>query len=221
MHDAVTLDEDGRTREAIELYRHVLAQRPDMMAAARHLAFDYWRTGDTPAAIDTLRAALRAGPTPGAQIQLGTYLVEVGGATEAISLLERAAKTDPTLDALNALGIAYARGGRATDGLATFARSLEIDPDNPMTHENIGAIHLDDGRLGAAREEFEHALRSNPLSAQGHAGLAIVAFKSGDRKTALRAGHVRWSSIRPTGTRSTISASSSRRTVSSRPLGAT
>jgi len=185
MHDAVAADEEGRTAEAIELYRQVLARRPEMMAAARHLAFDYWRTGQMPAAIDTLRIALKRGPTPGAEIQLGTYLVEIGRAQEALTLLEKAAEADPTLDALNALGIAYGRINRAKEALAAFDRGLKIDPENPMIHENIGAIHLDAGQLGAAREEFERAIRANPASAQGHAGLATVAFKSGDRDTAL------------------------------------
>ncbi len=197
MHDAVAFDESGRTAEAIALYLEVLKRRPDMMAAARHLAFDYWRTGNTERAVETLRAALNAGPTPGAQIQLGTYLTEVGRPAEALDLLERAAAADPTLDALNALGIAYARSGRPADGLATFRRSLAIDPENPMTHENIGAIHLDAGRLADARQEFERAVRANPDSAQGHAGLAIVAFKGGDRKTAL-AGWKRAVELDPT-----------------------
>jgi len=185
MHDAVALDEDGRTQEAIALYREILSRRRDMMAAARHLAFDYWRVGSMADAIATLRIAMAAGSTAGAQIQLGTYLVEAGNASEALAMLEQAAKTEPTLDALNALGIAYARNGRAREALDVFARSLNIDPDNPMTHENIGAIHLIAGRLDAARAEFEHALRANPASAQGHAGLAMVAFKSGDRATAI------------------------------------
>jgi len=185
MHDAVAADEEGRTAEAIELYRQVLARRPEMMAAARHVAFDYWRTGQTPAAIDTLRIALKRGATPGAEIQLGTYLVEIGRSQEALTLLEKAAEADPTLDALNALGIAYGRTGRANEALAVFGRGLKIDSENPMIHENIGAIHLDAGQLGAAREEFERAIRANPASAQGHAGLATVAFKSGDRDTAL------------------------------------
>jgi hypothetical protein len=43
MHDAVAADDEGRTAEAIALYRDVLARRPEMMAASRHLAFDYWR----------------------------------------------------------------------------------------------------------------------------------------------------------------------------------
>ena len=185
MHDAVALDEDGRTPDAMTLYRGILAERPEMMAAARHLAFDYWRTGDAPSAIDVLRAALKAGPTPGAEIQLGTYLIEAGRAPEALALLEHAVAADPTLDALNALGIATARSGRPAAALAVFNRSLQIDPDNPLTHENIGTIYLDEGRLADARAEFERALRSNPASAQGHAGLAVVAIKSGDRAGAI------------------------------------
>ena len=185
MHDAVARDDEGRTRDAIDLYRQVLARRPDMMAASRHLAFDYWRTGDAASAIATLRAALRAGPTPGAQVQLGTYLVEMGHAGEALALLQQAAAADPNLDALNALGIAYARSGKSAEALATFARSLQIDPDNPMTHENIGAIDLDAGRLPEARAQFERALRANPMSAQGHAGMAMVAIRQGDRAAAI------------------------------------
>jgi len=185
MHDAVAADEEGRTADAIALYRNVLARRPEMMAASRHLAFDYWRSGQTPAAIDTLRVAIERGATPGAEIQRGTYLVEVGRVQDALTLLEKAAQAEPTLDALNALGIAYGRTGRAKDALAAFDRGLKIDPENPMLHENIGAIHLDAGQLAAARDEFARAIRANPASAQGHAGLATVAFKSGDRDTAL------------------------------------
>src|SRR5262249_61515056 len=132
--------------------RRIVARRPDRIAAARRLAFDYWRTGTVAAAIDTLRVAFRATPpTAGAQIQLGTYLSEVGRFPEAIALLQQAVAAEPTLDALNALGIAFARSGRLRDALATFTRSLAIGPANAMTFENIGAVHLDAGQLGDAR----------------------------------------------------------------------
>jgi len=186
MHDAVALDDEGRLREAIALYQRILATRPDMMAASRHLAFDRWRLGDAGAAIAALRAALAAGAAaPGAEIQLATYLSEAGQSTQAIELLQAAANAEPTLDALNALGIAYARSGRHADALAAFARSLEIDPGNAMTFENVGAVHLDEGRLGDAKQAFERAIASNPESSQGHAGLAMVAIRQGDRRTAI------------------------------------
>src|SRR5437867_6269858 len=96
MHDAVAADEEGRTADAIALYQEVLVRRPEMMAASRHLAFDYWRNGQTPAAINTLRLALERGATPGAEIQLGTYLVEVGRGQDALTLLEKARSEEHT-----------------------------------------------------------------------------------------------------------------------------
>jgi len=128
--------------------------------ASRHLAFDLWRVGDLPGAIAALRDAFAASPpTAAARIQLGTYLGEAGQTGAAIELLKQAVATEPNLDALNALGIAYARHGRAAEALATFTRSLEIDPGNAMTFENIGAVHLDAGRLSDARQAFERATR--------------------------------------------------------------
>lgn len=186
MKQAVALDEEGRISEAIPLYVRILAQRPDMIGASRHLAYDHWRTGALPAAIDTLRAALKAAPpTPGAQVQLGTYLMEAGGAGEAIELLRVAAAAEPSLDAWNALGIAYAHGGRPAEALATFDRSLAIDPGNAMTFENIGTVHLQAGRLGEAARAFDRAIASNPDSSQAYAGLAVVALTGGDRRTAI------------------------------------
>jgi tetratricopeptide (TPR) repeat protein len=186
MHEAVALDDEGKLGQGIARYREILAQRPDMMAASRHLAFDLWRLGDLPAAIETLRTALRAStPTPGAEIQLGTYLSEAGQAAAAIELLQHAAAAEPTLDALNALGIAYARSGRAKDAVATLTRALDVDPANAMTFENIGAVHLDAGRLADAQQAFARAIASNSESSQGHAGLAMVAIRQGDRRTAI------------------------------------
>jgi len=186
MHEAVALDDEGRVDEAVARYRQILAARTDMAAASRHLAFDLWRAGDLQGAIVALRAAIKASPpTPGVQIQLGTYLAEAGRTSEAIELLRTAVQTEPTLDALNALGIAYARGGRRDEALAVFAQSLAIDPASAMTHENIGAVHLDAGRLADAKQAFERAVSANPDSAQGQAGLAMVAIRQGDRRSAI------------------------------------
>jgi len=46
-------------------------------------------------------------------------------------------------------------------------------------------VHLDAGHLADARQAFERAIASNAESSQGHAGLAMVAIRQGDRKTAI------------------------------------
>jgi arylsulfatase A-like enzyme/Tfp pilus assembly protein PilF len=187
LHEGVALDSEGRPAEALAKYRQLLAERPDMMSASRHAAFDYWKLGDAQAAIDTLVRALRAGSaTTGAQVQLATYLSETGKPRDAIEILEPiAAAPDAELDTLNALAIAYARSGRRADALAAFVRGLKIDPANSMIHENVGALRLESGDLDAAREAFERALATNSRSGQAHAGLAMVAFRKGDVTRAI------------------------------------
>ncbi len=46
-------------------------------------------------------------------------------------------------------------------------------------------MHLDAGRLPDAKRAFEQAIASNAESSQGHAGLAMVAIRQGDRTTAI------------------------------------
>ncbi len=186
LHEAVALGEDGHLPEAIERYKRVLAERPGLTAAARHLAFAYWRLGDAPNAISALRAARASVPADvGLGVQLATYLAAVGRRTESLALLEAAARGGTDLDALNALGLAYAAVGRTADALGAFNTSLRLDPDNAATHENIAAIQLDAGHLDQARAEFRRAIALNPRSAQAHGGLALALIKQNDRAGAL------------------------------------
>ena len=189
VHRGVALFVARQYREAIELYRDVISQRPDMAIAYRHLAFVEWEAGDVPAAIGVLEQARHAGVThAGITTQLGNYLVESGRAVEAARLLEgidRASSQDP--DALNALGIAYARSGRPADAQRAFERMLAADGASAMALVNLGALALERGNAAAARAYFERAVTSDPLSSQARAGLGMVAMKQGDRETAVAA----------------------------------
>ena len=190
MQDAAAKGEAGQLQESIAEFRRVLERRPDMMAASRHLAFAYWRSGNAAAAIDALRAALRTdGADTGAAIQLGTYLMDTGRLDEAIAMLKTAAVesdgSDLSIDALDALGIAYGRAGRTADALTAFDRALAIDPGNAVTYENVGAVQLDASRLSDAQRAFTRAVELNPGSAHAHAGLALVANRKDDRTRAI------------------------------------
>ena len=186
LHEAVALGENGQLPDAIAGYKRALAERPGLTAAARHLAFAYWRVGDAPNAIGALQAARGSAPEDaGLSVQLATYLGAVGRRNEAIALLETAARGGTDMDALNALGLAYASVGRTADALGAFNASLRLDPDNAATHENIGAIQLDAGRPDNARTEFARAIELNPRSAQAHGGLALALMKQNDRVGAV------------------------------------
>jgi Flp pilus assembly protein TadD len=187
LHEGVALDEEGQTDRAMTKYREILAARPSMTSAARHLAFDQWKRGDAADAIVTLESVMRAGSaTVGAQVQLATYLSDSGQVEKAIAVLRPLSDAaSPDLDALNALAIAYARSGDVRAARQTFERGLAIDPRSALIQENLGALALERGDLAAARTAFEAALDSHPSSSQAHAGLAMLAFRSGEVTTAI------------------------------------
>jgi tetratricopeptide (TPR) repeat protein len=188
-HRGVDLYVARRYDEAIDVYRGIIARRPDMAIAYRHLAFVAWESGRTPAAIDVLKQAIKAGVTGGGIItQLGTYLAEGGDARAAIDLLKPVATGEAAdLDAVNGLGIAFARAGRSDEAQHTFERMLTLDPSNVLALSNLGALDLQRGDLGQARRRFDAAVAADPTSSAAQAGLGAVAMKTGDQETAIAA----------------------------------
>jgi arylsulfatase A-like enzyme/Flp pilus assembly protein TadD len=187
MMNGIELHRDGRTQDAIDAYRQVIARRPDMGLAYRRLAYLQWEAGQTSAAIDSLRQGLaRNGADIDIAARLGTYLAESGNLPEAIPMLERAAAADPeNSDASNGLGIAYARAGRERDALRTFQRVLARDPGDAYALENIGTVELQRGNLPAAQDAFTRAIAKDPRSSRGHTGLGVLAMRAGHLDEAL------------------------------------
>ncbi len=188
VHAAVEAFSSGRADDAVRLYRQVIARRPDMTIAYRHLAFVEWERGNVAGALDTLQRATASGAANEAlTTQLGEYLAESGQPERAISLVEPIARNgivvDP--DTLNALGIAYARAGRAADAMRTFARVLDVNPESSIPLENLGVLALERSRFDEARAYFERAVKADPRSSRAHADLGVVALKSGDAATAV------------------------------------
>ncbi len=184
---AVELYERGRAKEAIPLYRQVIARRPSMEVTYTQLAMLYWDLGEPEAAIATLRQARQAGiDSLELKTKLGTYLAETGWVADALPLLQQAASGRiPDLDALNALGIALARAGRVDEAAASFKRILEMNGANTMALENLGAIALEQGRIDEARTLLGRALDLDPSSPQAHNSMGVVEQKAGNRQAAI------------------------------------
>jgi arylsulfatase A-like enzyme/Flp pilus assembly protein TadD len=187
IHSAVEAFSSGRAADAVRLYQQVIARRPDMAIAYRHLAFVEWERGNAGAALDVLHRAIDVGvKTEGIVTQLGEYLAESGQPAQAIALLEPVADGGPVdADTLNALGIAYARGGRAADATRTFERVLTVNPESSIPLENLGVLALERRQFDVARGYFERAVQADPQSSRAHADLGVVALKAGDHETAV------------------------------------
>ena len=189
VHDAVEAFGARRFDEAVRIYQTIVARRPDMAIAYRHLAFVEWQRGNPAGALDALQRAVKGGITQTAVVaQLGGYLADAGRTGEAIALLEPlAANPGAEAETLNALGIAYIRAGRRGDAEKMFTRVLAINPDSSVPLENLGVMALERGDLAGARRDFDRAVAADPRSSRAHAGLGVVALRAGDRQRAIEA----------------------------------
>jgi arylsulfatase A-like enzyme/Tfp pilus assembly protein PilF len=189
IHNAVAAFGAGRSADAVQLYQDVIARRPDMAIAYRHLAFVEARRGNVAAAIDVLQQAIAKGVTDVRLIaQLGETLVDAGRLEQGIQLLEplvRQPNADP--EVLNALGIAYATARRHDEARRVFERVLTVDPGSPVPLENLGMLALERGDLVTARTRFEQAIAAEPRSSRAYAGVGLVALRQGSRAAAIEA----------------------------------
>ena len=186
MNRAAQASESGRPDEAIDLYRRVIARRPDTEDAYRKLAFVHWRAGRARDAIGTLELALKNNVTQSeVRIKLGQYLAEAGQAGRAIALLEQTAGDDP--DALITLGNAYQMAGRRADALRTFKRLLAVDPKNGLAYENIGVTQLQAKDYAGAEASLRRALDLDPGLPGAHTALGVVLASTNRKAEAIDA----------------------------------
>ena len=145
IHNAVDAFAARRFDDAVQIYQGVIARRPDMAIAYRHLAFVEWQRGNPNGAVTALQHAVAAGITqPALLSQLGGYLADTGRVAESIRLLEPLAReAGADAETLNALGISYIRAGRRDEASRTFERVLAMNPDSSIPLENLGVMALE------------------------------------------------------------------------------
>ncbi len=83
-------------------------------------------------------------------------------------------------------GIGLYKAGRLDDALAQLKLALEETPDNPVVHNNIGAVHAAKNEFAAAEQFFIKATAS-PVYAEAFNNRGAVVIKLGRTEEAI--GH--------------------------------
>lgn len=107
---ANTLFERDRFRDALERYREVQAERPDLLEVHYNIGTTLYKLGDYPRAVEELQRAVQS--------------------TDA-SLAERS---------LYSLGNAYVRMGRLDDAVRSYRAALKLDPGDEDAKFNLEVI---------------------------------------------------------------------------------
>lgn len=73
-----------------------------------------------------------------------------------------------------------------TEDIAAYTRVLETDPNNPLRHDAVGMLYLQDGRIQDAVGQFRESLRLNADSAPTHYNLGIAYAMLRQYRDAMR-----------------------------------
>jgi Flp pilus assembly protein TadD len=122
------IETNGNGEEALVLYRRAVVVSDGAPTAYVQLGDAYMRAKRLGQAAVAYRAAIEKDPNnAGAQLGLGTALVQQGAITKGAAALTKAAPLVNTAAAYNRLGVAQTIAGQFSDAQAAFERGLKLD----------------------------------------------------------------------------------------------
>ena len=159
--DAEVLEVQGRTAEAIEEYRKILASAP-------HLSGIHYRVGRLLLARDQEAATADAArhefekeleinaDDAGSEYELGEMARAARQWDAAIAHFGRAVKLDPHFpEAMEGLGKSLISAGSAAEAVAPLERAVKLAPNDPVAHYQLSFAYLRSGRDADAKRELD------------------------------------------------------------------
>jgi rhomboid protease GluP len=118
--------------------------------------------------------------------QSGLARLNAGDPDAAIRELQKSARQKPdSVDIHEALAEAYFNKRDFDNAAAEMKRAIALDPRNERAQYNLGLIYMEQKQPGKAEDVFTQLLKTNPNSANGHAGMARLLTSDGHYADAL------------------------------------
>jgi tetratricopeptide (TPR) repeat protein len=202
LQEAVTLQHQGRLREAEKIYSRVLKAVPDQFDALNLLGTIKAQRGQAGEAYRLIAAALKVNPRAAdAWVNLGIVLHALKRDQEALESFDKALALKPgDADALLQRGNALLALGRAQPALAAFDEVLASIPRHAQARLNRGLALAAVGRHQEAVADFEAALAMSPANPAAHYNRGVSLFSLGryadavaayDRALSIASEHVK------------------------------
>jgi protein O-GlcNAc transferase len=168
----------GRFREAEQVYRQVLSQRPDQAEALHGLGLLAERAGRADVAMDLFRRAVRIVPSSAAiHNDLGKTLIRAGQLDAAQQCFKKAVELNPDFsEAHNNLGNTLKSQQKFDEATAEFRRSIELNPEYAEAHYNLGNILRDQQKNEEALAEYRRAIELRPGLTEAHNNLGFALY---------------------------------------------
>ncbi len=187
LQEAVKLHKAGHPHEALQLYRKILADRPDQVDALNLGGVANLELNHVGEAVKLLQAAVRLQPSYAeAHNNLGTALKALGRLDDAVASYHKALAIKPDYAVAHSnLGNVFKDLGRLDDAVASYRKALAIKPDLADPHNNLGTALRELGRLDDAVASYRKALAIKPDLAEIHNNVGATLQELGRFHDAL------------------------------------
>ncbi len=172
---AEQLQNSGKTQEAAQVLRNVLAGNNEDFAANYALGMLYHQVGRNDLSIPLLKTAVRLGPEMfNANLNLGITERLQGMFDDSMMHLERAAALKPdSAKAHASLGALHLDRDDIDQAISAFDRALTIEPDSWKTNIQMGLVHGIRGAPDKAAKYYRDAVSHSPHCGDAHYELAF------------------------------------------------
>jgi len=179
---AVALRVKGCIREAEILYRELLRERPETLAALEGLGVIVFQQGKVDEAASLFARGLAIRPdSPRFHAYLGEALRLLKRFDQALHHLRRGVTLDPTMPhAWNGLGLLASDQGRFAAAEVAYREAIRLQPNSTVYYNNLGNALLARRRWSEAAEALRTALRLDPDNPAALTNLGHVLYAMGD-----------------------------------------
>ena len=189
LQEAVKLHKTGHPHEALQLYRKILADRPDQVDALNLGGVASFQSGHIAGAVQMLERAAALKPND-AEIHnnLGKMLQVSSRVDQAVAAHRRAIEIKPNYaDAHYNLGLALQTSGKKDRAMAAYRQVLDMEPDHVKALNNLAILLREHGDPDQAIAACRRAIEFRPRLAPAYNNLANALSDLGRREEAVTA----------------------------------
>jgi arylsulfatase A-like enzyme/tetratricopeptide (TPR) repeat protein len=170
----------------ITMLQQAITEDPTNPYLYSTLAEQYRQTGQNDLAMQTCLTALHHGIRNGVIFSLlGTLYLQQGNTRQAILFLQQGVNMDPlNLERQANLASALRQDGQLDKAEQIFLHVNAVQPNAPA-YNGLGTIEISRHNLPAARADFDHALRLDPLNMEAQYNLGLYCEQTRDYPCAV------------------------------------
>ncbi len=178
----VLADRQGKTKEAVALYKQALEKKPTLRQAAENLGVIAQNNGDEAGATRIYTDILNSYPDDaGSRARLAEISRRKGDLDKAVELSREALFRDPkTLQAYKTMMQVYYEQKQFSLARLIALRASKLDDADPEIFYTLGLINLAEKDPTKARAQFKRAVEARPDFLPAHYQLCQMAFEKED-----------------------------------------